>query len=58
MADNSFIILNKKWENGKYILEIIKGINEKVKIIFTDYKVEWGKEVTKKIIKHIKSFSK
>lgn len=55
IADISFVVLNKKWENGKYIQEIIKDINNKVIIVFTDYKENWSNNVGNKIISSVKS---
>lgn len=49
-VDKFFIIINKKWETGKYIQEIINPKDKKIKIIFTDFKDKWDEEVGAKII--------
>lgn len=52
-VDNFFVILNKSWENGKYIKELTENVYEKVNVFFTDFKKDWNKEISKKIIKNL-----
>jgi len=43
------VILNKKWEAGKYIQEIMINLDKRVRILFTDYQNEWGGKICKMI---------
>lgn len=50
-----FIVINKKWESGKYIKELTNLIDKKVKVLFTDFQNEWYKKIGEEIIKHSKN---
>lgn len=44
------LIINKEWENGKYIQEIIDKVDKNVKVFFTDFKNKWYEEIGDKLI--------
>lgn len=48
-----FVVLNKKWKNGKYIQELINKTNRNVKVLFTNFKDKWYERIGKEIIKDI-----
>jgi len=48
-----FVIINKKWERGKYINELIKKENKNVKILFTNFKNKWEEKIGQEILKNI-----
>lgn len=49
-----FVILNKKWEESKYIQELINSINKNAIVLFTNFEKDWDKETSEEIIKRIK----
>jgi hypothetical protein len=51
--NNFFVILNRGWENGKYINEITENITKGVYILFTDFNEDWYKKIGEIIIDQI-----
>ena len=45
-----FIIINKKWEEGRYIREVISKDDENIRVFFTDFKGKWYEKIGNKII--------
>jgi len=48
-----FVIINKKWEKGKYIQELINKEDNQVKILFTNFEDKWEEKIGEKILKNI-----
>jgi len=49
-----FVIINKEWERGEYIKELINKVNNKVTVLFTDFKEDWDKVIGEEVINKIK----
>lgn len=45
-----YVIIHKKWENGKYIKEISNHVHKKVNVLFTDFKNKWYEKIGKKLL--------
>jgi len=48
-----FLILNKGWENGEYIKELTNILSRNIKIIYTDFKEDWYKDVGNIILEYV-----
>ena len=52
--DKFFVVINKGWEKGKYIQEVIDKENKNAKVFFTDFKNNWFEKIGNKITKNSK----
>jgi hypothetical protein len=51
--DTFFLIINQSWRSNRYISELLDSTNNRVRILYTDFKDSWCDEVGDRIIKVI-----
>lgn len=48
-----FVIINKKWKEGKYIQEVINKKNKNMQVFFTEFENKWYEKTGDEIIKKL-----